>query len=299
MALILNGDTIPYNTAFSFAGQPVHQVDVCFNQQLPACTVWMDTEPQGRIRMTWDSVVFPALSCTINSEENGITRSFGGMEMKYCGDYGYTGYDRSSYCCWVQCDLTGYMCIDCIAGVSSCYSITVVPTTSIGVCYWAGRGYSCIPYCDDITTNLTWTTGEGCTITCTTCGVGDCQYYPMLRVDPGVGNPMFEIGIGSAIICNNTSCCKEWVSCIKTGLYINIAQSRLQHSDALDKSGRTFPLSMYMCRGPIDVSACINYYYVSVGGNRVSDANGNAICFTRAQLTNGICVNFATAKLIN
>ena len=47
MALVINGDTIPSNATFTFAGQPVHKVDVCYNPNSSPQTVWMDAEPQG------------------------------------------------------------------------------------------------------------------------------------------------------------------------------------------------------------------------------------------------------------
>lgn len=298
MALILNGDTIPYNTAFTFAGQPVHQVDVCYRDGYGKVTVWSDTEAQGRIRMTWDSLVFPAVSCTYSNVADKCECRFGGMRMQYCGDCAYTRWQRCNY--WCQC-LTGHMCIDCVAGITgNSYSVRAYPTSTI--CFDPAFGRDAIIcYNGDKTVNLTWSTGDGCSYTMETTGPGgDCRYYPKIHTEHyGYLSNTFCTDVAGSSVDRNCSYSSSFAICLCTDLYISAGDGYGIRPVELQKTGRTYPLSMTMCRGPIDLSSCFTHYYVTVDGNKVSDANGNAICFTRAQLTNGICVNFATAKLIN
>ena len=298
MALILNGDTIPTNATFTFAGQPVHKVDVCYNPNFYPVTVWMDAEPQGRIRMTWDNLVFPAVSCTYPSVADRCDCTFGGMRMKYCGDCAIVCWARCTY--WTAQCLTGCMCIDCVTGIAgTCYTVNAYPTTTESFRSF-GREAN-VKYCDDKTVNLTWSTGDGCSYTVETVGHGgDCRYYPRLHMgNYGAWTDMFCVGVPSLTVESNQSYSSSFTTCLEADLSMTATSSYGTRPVDLQKTDRTYPLSMTMCRSAIDLSSCFEYYYVSIGGNKVSDANGNAICFTRAQLTNGICVNFATAKLIN
>ena len=298
MALVINGDTIPSNTTFTFAGQPVHKVDVCYNPNFYPQTVWMDAEPQGRIRIIWDNVVFPAVSCTYSNVADRCECQFGGMRMGYCGDCAFTCWQRCTY--WETQCLTGHMCIDCVTGIAgTCYDISAYPTLTTSFSEFGREAY--IKYYNDKTVNLTWTTGDGCSYTRETVGPNECNYHPMLHMgNYGAWNNMFCVGVPSTTVSMNDSCLYSYFAiCLESDLYINSTYSYGTRPVELQKTGRTYPLSMTMCRGPIDLSSCFEYYYVIVEGRKVSDANGNAICFTRAQLTNGICVNFATAKLIN
>ena len=295
--LVINGDTIPYNTSITFAGQPVHKVVVCHDPRYGEETVWTDTAPQGRIRMTWNNVVFPAVSCTYSNVADRCECQFGGMRMKYCGDCAFTCWQRCNF--WEQC-LTGCMCIDCVEGVGvagTCYTVNAYPTTTESFGSFGREAYVC--YSRDKTVNLTWTTGDGCSYTRETVGTGECQYHPMLHIgNYGAWNDMFCVDVPS-ITVSMGDIGTSFTTCLSADLYINAGSGYGTRPVELQKTGRTFPLSMTMCRSAIDLSSCFEYYYVTVEGCKVSDANGNAICFTRAQLTNGICVNFATAKLIN
>lgn len=295
MALVINGDTIPYSGTLSFNGQPVHKVDVCYNPDLSPKTVWMDTEPQGRIRLIWNSVVFPAESKTYDNVANNKECMFHGMSLKYCGDCAFTCWQRNYY--WTQC-ITGCMCIDCVAGIADSYSVQAYPINN--VCFEGDTvlmNYSC-----DKTVNLTWTTGDGCSYTMETVGSGgDYRYYPRIHTGGGYGawSDTFNVGAPLTYVTSNTSYNVPFTSCLCTDLLANATSGYGTRPVELQKTGRTYPLSMTLCRGPIDLSSCFEYYYISINGNKVSNENGNAICFTRTQLSSSICVNFATAKLIN